>query len=152
MKKIISVLLIAVFVLSGCGSKKTEVVENALATQLDKEKIESVVFCQGTGIMRFGKGCDTNSGKEDIDAVINAFSKASSDGEPFEEYKSEGFHKLYEPAIVINYESGEKAEIKWEIMTGVLIYKDTEYYISKTQAQKLYNVFTKYNPQTSGIM
>lgn len=140
--------------LTGCSGDKTSTksVENALSKQLSESgQIDSVIFVQGQGINSHRGGCDKEDSAEDIVALINVFMQVSSDGEAFDEYKSEGFHKLNTPSIIINYTSGESDTIEWEIGKGILVHNETEYYIDKQQAQKLYDVFTKYNPYVTGL-
>ncbi len=154
MKKIISLLLIAMVILTGCNINTEDIkkVANSLSDKLkEANQVESVVFYQGEGINRFGGGCSKEEGFEDIKTIMSLFMNVSSDGEPFEEYKEEGFHKLITPTITIKYKSGESVDIVWDIERGVLEMEGKEYYISKKQAQTLYNIFTKYNPYKDNL-
>lgn len=142
MKKVVGMLLIAMAVLTGCGS------ENTLADQLeDIDQIEYVSFYQ---TMLIGSRCYPEDGIEDIENMLDIFDDVSSDKELFEEhleeYLEDGLDRLYSPVINIHYLSGDTAQIHWETGTGVLTYNDVEYYIDMEHALMLYDIFTKYSP------
>lgn len=146
MKKILSMLLVVIVVLVGCGSS------NSLANQLESsDKIEYVAFVQGQGMSSSGMRCYAEENIDDIDEMLAIFSEVSSDGEKFEEYLYEGFHRLDYPSICIQYLSGDTITILWEIGTGVLMYDDVEYYIDREKAQLLYDIFTKYSPNSGTL-
>lgn len=138
MKKIICLLLVTLVILTGCGIK------NTLVEQLESlDQIEYVCFNQ---TYSFGVKCYLEDCSDDLEEMFDIFSEVSSDGEPFEEYLSEGFHRLNSPNIIIQYSSGDCVTIEWESSIGVLIYNDVEYYIDMEHAQELYDIFTKYCP------
>lgn len=138
MKRIIALFIGVMVFLMGCGSA------NSLANQLESsDKIEYVSFTQ---TYSFGAKCYLEDCSDDIEEMFDIFDEVSSDGEPFEEYLSEGFHRLNSPNIIIQYSSGDCVTIEWESSTGVLIYNDVEYYIDMEHAQELYDIFTKYCP------
>ena len=144
MKKIVSLLMVVMVILSVCSCGG---IENSLAEQLDSiDQIEYVSFVQGQGMNSSGTRCYSKEHIDDIEAMFEIFSEVSSDGEAFEEYLYEGFHRLDYPSIRIQYLSSDKITVLWEIGTGVLIYDDVEYYIDREHAQQLYDIFTKYSP------
>ena len=152
MKKILSllfVMMMSIAVLSGCSNGE---VENNLAEQLELDNVESIAFLQAGGMIGASGKAVQEDNAGDIDAVLDIFAKVTSDGEPFEEYKSEGFYKLYYPSIMIRYSPEEYVVIKWEIGKGILIYNDVEYYINKEYGKELYDIFSKYCPYTNGML
>ena len=147
MKKIASLLMVVMVVLTGCSCGG---VKNSLAEQLGSiDQIEFVTFNQ---LMQFSAEHYPEDCMDDIEEMMYIFSQVSSDSEQFEEYLSEGFNVLYSANIVIQYKSGEKAMIEWETGTGVLTYNDVEYYIDIELAQTLYDIFIKYNPPYGDVI
>ncbi len=156
MKKITKVVLMVLVALcvvvivwqmhfNGCDGNS---VENALSEQLKSvDEIESIIFIQGGVVAGCSGGVTKEDCAEDIEAVYEIFTRISSDGESFKDYMTEGFHRLYEPAIKIVYSSEESIRIEWKIQEGIFVYNETEYYIDRELAQKLYDIFTKYCPQ-----
>jgi len=142
MKKLLSILLVIIAVLTGCSN------EDSLANQLeDIDQIDYVSFYQ---TMAVGGSCNQEKGIEDIEKMLEIFEDVSSNSESYEEnleeYLEKGFDRLSAPSIYIHYLSGDMAQIQWKTGTGILVYDGVEYYIDRAQAKMLYDIFTKYSP------